>query len=256
MKDLKVIIIEDELGAANNLKLLLSEVAPHVQVLEQLTSIEDSVSWIEQQPAPDLAFFDIQLEDGLSFDIFKRTKVDFPVIFTTAFDQYAIQAFKVNSVDYLLKPIQEAELVFSLNQFDKIQQAAVSHEVIDSILSKLGGQGTRSFLVHYRDRLIPVQAADIGYFYIEEGLVHGVSLKGEVYPIEHSLDELEDTLDPLSFFRANRQFIVNREAIKDIEFYFNGRLSLNFTIPPQSLVLISKARVPVFKAWMKNVPGY
>lgn len=252
MKELKVIIVEDELGAANNLVQLLSEIAPHVQVIQHLMSIEDTVQWLREHSSPELAFFDIQLEDGLSFEIFKRARVDFPVIFTTAFDQYAIDAFKVNSVDYLLKPIREEELKYSLSQFEKLQKPALPTELINSILNKMSGQKATSFLVHYRDKLVPVLASDICCFYIEEGLVHGRSFTGDLYPIEHSLDELETMLDADQFFRANRQFIVNRTGIKDIDFYFNGRLSLNLVFQPKELVLISKARVPVFKAWMKG----
>ena len=253
MKALKVILVEDELGAANNFKQLLAEVATQVEVVQHLTGMEETVEWLALNPSPERAFFDIQLEDGLSFEIFKQTSIDFPVIFTTAFDQYAIDAFKVNSVDYLLKPIQEEALKHSLSQFKKLQKPAMPNEVIDSILNKMTGQKSTSFLVHYRDKLVPVLATDICCFYIEEGLVHGRSFKGDMYPIEHSLDELEAMLDSHQFFRANRQCIVARAGIKDIDFYFNGRLSLNLVFQPKELVLISKARVPVFKAWMKNV---
>lgn len=251
MRALNVIIVEDELGAANNLKYLLKELAPYITVQAHVTSVEDAVEWLSANESPDLAFFDIQLEDGLSFDIFKQVKVDFPVIFTTAFDQYAIDAFKVNSIDYLLKPIQEAELQHSLSQFEQSRKPAMPEELIDSILKKMSGEVT-SFLVHYRDKLVPVLASDIACFYIEEGLVHGLSFQGNLYPIENALDELENMLDGQTFFRANRQCIVHREAIKDIDFYFNGRLSLNLAQQPKELVLISKARVPVFKGWMKK----
>lgn len=252
MNDLQVILVEDESGAARNLKLLLADVAPQLQVLAVLPSIEETVSWLEGNTEPDLAFFDIQLEDGLSFEIFKRTTVNFPVIFTTAFDQYAIDAFKVNSIDYLLKPVKEEDLLFSLKKFEKSQKSSTNLQNIESMLKTLSGRATTSFLVHHRDKLIPVSASDISYFYIEAGLVHGCSFKNLVYPIEQTLEELEESLDPSLFFRANRQFIINRKAIRDIEFYFNGRLAINLDPQPKELVLVSKARVPVFKGWMKS----
>ncbi len=252
MKEINVIIVEDESGAADNLKYMLADMAPQVCVVAVLCSIEEASAWLEGNTNPDLGFFDIQLEDGLSFEIFKQVTVNFPVIFTTAFDQYAIDAFKVNSVDYLLKPIKEEDLLFSINKFEQTKKSSASLDTIESILRTVTGQKTTSFLVHFRDKLVPVSANDIGYFYIEEGLVHGCSFKNSVYPIDQTLDDLENSLDKHLFFRANRQFIINRKAVQDIEFYFNGRLAINLNPQPKENVLISKARVPVFKAWMKS----
>ena len=250
---LNVIIVEDELGAAKNLKLILRDLDPQINVLAILGSIQKTVEWLNMNQAPQLAFFDIQLEDGLSFDIFKEAEINFPVIFTTAFDQYAIEAFKVNSVDYLLKPIKEQELAFSLEKYRRLSKSNMNVDLANKILSSIhSAPRAMTFLVHFRDKLIPVSASDIAFFYIKEGLVHGCSHKNQIYPIDHSLDELEETLDNNQFFRANRQYIVNRGAIHEIEFFFNGRLSLSITPPAPETVLISKARVPVFKTWMKG----
>lgn len=249
---LQVIIVEDERVAANNLQCMLLDLDAEIQVRAILSGIEEAVEWLAINEAPQLAFFDIQLEDGLSFDIFKRIEISFPVIFTTAFDEYAIQAFKVNSVDYLLKPIKERELAASLQKY-KTLTAGLNRQVIDKILNTVHkAPKATTFLVHYKNRLIPVSASDLAFFYIEEGLVRGVTFDNKPYPIENTLEELEEMLDANQFFRANRQYIVQRKAIQEIEFYFNGRLSLKLLPSAPELVLVSKARVPVLKNWVKG----
>jgi two-component system, LytTR family, response regulator LytT len=250
---MKVIVVEDEAGAADNLLLLLKEIAPQTDVLATLASIEQTVEWLSDHAHPDLAFFDIQLEDGLSFEVFRQVEIDFPVIFTTAFDEYAIEAFKVNSVDYLLKPIKEHDLRFSLDKYKRLNKGNVSHALIRKIIDSMPGPGEGStFLIHYKDKLIPVADKDFAFFYIDNGLVHGCTHTHQTYPIEHTVEELEAKLNARQFFKANRQFIVNRAAVKEIEFYFNGRLLLRLSPPAKDAVLVSKARVPVFKEWMKG----
>lgn len=255
MSDIQVIIVEDEVGAANNLQFILKEITPTTNVLAVLPSIEQSIEWLSKNSPPDLAFFDIQLEDGLSFEIFKAVEVDFPVIFTTAFDEYAIKAFKVNSVDYLLKPIKEEDIKFSLHKYNKFNKSSVAKGVIDKILDAIPGHHeTSTFLIHYKQKLIPVPTKDFAFFYIESGLVHCCTFGSEVYPLDDTIEELELKLNPKQFFRANRQCIVNRAAIKEIEFYFNARLLLKLSPASKNPVLISKVRVPVFKEWMKGKP--
>ena len=250
---LDLIIVEDELTAAENLRLRLRDIDTDINILETLPSIEKCLEWLSANQQPDLAFFDIQLEDGLSFEIFKEAEIDFPVIFTTAFDQYAIEAFKVNSIDYLLKPIKEQDLIFSLEKYKKLNKRNVDMEVVDKILGSIrSGQNATTFLVHFRDKLIPVSARDIAYFYIRDSLVHGCTHQNQLYPIDHTLDELEESLEGDQFFRANRQYIVNRKAVLEMEFFFNGRLSLSIAPPTPERVLISKARVPAFKSWMRG----
>lgn len=253
MNESRVIIVEDEAGAADNLRLLLEEIAPHIRVIATLTSIEQTLAWLSANDHPDLGFFDIQLEDGLSFEVFKQTEIDFPVIFTTAFDEYAIEAFKVNSIDYLLKPIKEQDLRFSLEKYKKLTRSNVSNTLMHRIMDSLQGhRETSTFLIHYKDKLIPIADQDFAYFYIGNGLVHGCTHKHEVYAMEHTIEDLELKLNRRQFFRANRQFIVNRSAIKEIGFYFNGRLSLKLSPPAKDVVLISKARATEFKEWMKG----
>lgn len=252
MTRLKVIIVEDEPGAAGNLQSILADVAPYAMVMAVLTSIEDTVNWLISKPAPDLAFFDIQLSDGLSFEIFKKVDMAFPVIFTTAYDHYAIEAFKVNSIDYLLKPIKEEALAFSVRKYEKLNKATIDKESIAQILKSVSARHSATFLVHYKDKLIPISAKDISYFSIDQGLVRACTSKNQLYPIDYTLEELEESLDENRFFRANRQYIINRTAIRDIELYFNGRLAINLTPKAPDRVLVSKARAGEFRAWMKG----
>ena len=255
MNTISSIIVEDEKGAANNLRLLLAEIAPDIIILEVLPGIEQTVSWLSANPAPDLAFFDIQLQDGLSFEIFKQVDVDLPIIFTTAFDSYAIEAFKVNSIDYLLKPITGDALMFSLSKYRKSIRARVDWSIIDKIVNTIRPQQSSSFLVHYKDKFIPIAEKDFAYFYIDNGLVHGCTSANQIYVMEQTVEELSLQLNDTQFFRANRQYIVNRLAIREAEFYFNGRLLLRLMPASREEVLISKIRVPVFKDWIKKGPA-
>jgi DNA-binding LytR/AlgR family response regulator len=253
MKEWKAIIVEDEPGAAASLQLMIGETSPHIKIVATLTSIEQSVAWLDRNTPPDLGFFDIQLEDGPSFAIFENTTIDFPVVFTTAFDQYAIDAFKVNSIDYLLKPIKENDLSGCLKKFERLTKDHFSNSTIHRILESIqGAVTTTAFLVHYKNKLIPLAASDIAFFYTANGIVHGNTYTGLAYPIGSTLDELEQSLGQHQFFRANRQFLVNKKAIKDLEFYFNGRLSVNTQPPAKERILVSKARVPVLKEWMAS----
>ncbi len=253
MKDIRTIIVEDETGAAANLQLLLADIAPEIEVLTVLSSVEQTIEWLTQNPHPALAFFDIQLEDGLSFEIFRKTSVDFPVIFTTAFNQYAIEAFKVNSIDYLLKPIKEEDLLFSLQKYHKLSKEIINPDVINKIVNAIPRHDhSPTFLIHYKDRLLPIPEKEFAFFYIDNGLVHGCTHKHQTYPIDQSMEDLEVKLTSTQFFKANRQYIVNRSAIKEIEFYFNSRLLLKLSPPANDTVLVSKARVPIFKEWMKG----
>lgn len=251
MNNISAIIVEDEKGAADNLQLQLTEIAPDITILAILPNIEQAVTWLCNNRSPDLAFFDIQLEDGLSFEIFKKVEIDFPVIFTTAFDAYAIDAFKVNSIDYLLKPIKEDDLKFSLDKYRKLNGSNISEATIDKIVSAMRARGGLStFLIHYKDKLIPVPEKDFAYFYIDNGLVHGCTHGNQTYLMDHTVEELDRQLNEWQFFRANRQYIINRAAIREAEFYFNGRLLLRLSPSAKSDVLVSKVRVPVFKDWI------
>lgn len=248
---LQVLIIEDEVGAAQNLRAILANSPTVIEVLAELDSIADTVDWLAAHPKPDLGFFDIQLADGSSFEIFKQARVEFPVIFTTAFNQYAIDAFQVNSIDYLLKPIQAEAVQRALDKYHRLQPPSPSVQDLLAQL-QLGSMPTyrQSFLLPYRDQLIPLDIQDCAYFGLEHAQCFVYTRDGRRYPVDQSLEQLEAELDPNSFFRANRQFIVSRSSIQTIHLYFSGRLLLGLQPAARTQVIISKARVRVFKEWM------
>ena len=248
---MKAIIVEDEMLAARNLQSILSKLGT-VQVVAVLDSITETVEWFSYNPQPDLMFLDIHLADGSAFEIFDRTEIRCPVIFTTAYDEYALRAFKVNSIDYLLKPIDSLAVERALK---KLQGLTVTDNMQDAVNKLMASfRATSTFKTHFLvpakgDKLIPVQAVDIAFFYIDNGLVKAVTFDEKSFRFEHTLDELAEMLDPNAFFRANRQFIISRKAIKDIDLWFNNRLSVNLKIPAPEKILISKARISEFKNW-------
>ncbi len=257
-----VLIIEDETAAAVNLKAILRTVAPDYNVLAVLESIEESVEYLaaEQNTFPDIIFMDIHLADGESFRIFDKVEVVSPIIFTTAYDEYALRAFKVNSIDYLLKPIKAEDLQRALEKFSRLtrHESADYNERISEMMAEKRGDINRqptaqAFLVHYKDRIIPLGINDIAYFYTSNEKVTATTHKGERYVIDRTLEMLQATLPEEMFFRANRQFIVSRQAVKDIAIWFGSRLSLNLKIETPEKIIISKARVPEFKQWLMTV---
>lgn len=252
---MKVIIVEDETNATKNLKALLSEIDKNISVIACLQTVSEAVNWIENNPSIDLAFFDIQLSDGLSFEIFEKTDVKFPVVFTTAFNQYALRAFKVNSIDYVLKPIKNKELTESIDKYRFLKQNFLSkNEMLLATLKSLSAEINQTFkktiLIKKFDGLIPILASDFAYFQVSNTLVYGQTFNKERFVIDETLDNLEKQLSPSIFFRANRQFIVSRNSIKEATFYFNRRFILKITPAPEENILISKARVSEFKEWL------
>lgn len=252
---MKVIIVEDEINATKNLKALLNEIDKSISVIACLQTVNEAFKWIENNTLPDLAFFDIQLSDGPSFEIFEKTEVKFPVIFTTAFNQYALKAFKVNSIDYLLKPIKTKELSASIEKYRFLKQNFLSkNEMLLPTLKILSGEINQTFkktlLVKKFDGVIPVLSVDFAYFQIVNTIVYGQTFNKERFVVDETLDNLEKQLSPSIFFRANRQFIVSRNAIKEASFYFNRRFILKISPTPDENILISKARVSEFKDWL------
>ena len=226
---------------------------------EKELSVEEAVEWFTANTTNySLVFMDIKLADGLSFDIFKQAEVHAPVIFVTAYNDYGITAFKKNGIDYVLKPFERADIEQALNKFNKLTSRAANpldnvqlSQLIDQITNP-GKLYKRSFLVHYRDKLIPVESASISFFYTAHEIVYAYIADGHVYVKDSTIDSLMKQLDPDVFFRANRQFIVNRKNITEVDFYFNGRLSLKLKPEPPEKILVSKARVPEFKVWMNS----
>ncbi|MCC8172361.1 MAG: LytTR family DNA-binding domain-containing protein [Parabacteroides sp.] len=249
---MKTVLIEDEKAAVRNLTALLHEVAPGVEIVAVLDSITETVEWFSHYPQPELVFMDIHLADGSAFEIFDRVAITCPVIFTTAYDEYALRAFKVNSIDYLLKPIGEEDIRHALEKFELFRTPAPGmgemRRLIDA-LKRATGYKTHFLVPVKGDKLMPVAAEEIRYFYIRCGVVKGVLADGREYVFPQTLDELADCLNPADFFRVNRQYLLARRAVRDIDLWFNGRLSVNLNVPVPERILVSKARVAEFKDW-------
>lgn len=254
---MKAVIIEDELAAAKALETLLRETAPDIEVAAVIQSIEEGVEWFGTHPPPDLAFVDIHLADGSSFSIFEGVEVSCPVIFTTAYDQYAIRAFTVNSVDYLLKPVDGARLERALKKFRSLKgsgQGPENRQLMERLIAEMHrtARYKSALLVASGDKLTPLPVKSIAYIYTAEKIVRAVDLTGREITVDQSLDELCSQLDPQRFYRANRQYIVARNAVRDISLWFNGRLSLNLTVKTPERVFVSRANAPGFKRWMTS----
>ena len=243
---MKSLLIEDETAA------VLREVAPGVQIVATLESVAESIEWLRSNPQPDLLFMDIHLADGDSFRIFGAVEVTAPVIFTTAYDRYALEAFKVSSIDYLLKPINADDVRRALEKLRRL----TSGERLDygSRVRSLAAQRQEEvFLVRVRDRIIPLQRDRIAYCYTSNEKVTACDFDGETYPLDKTLEALQALLPERDFFRANRQFIVARRAVKEIAVWFGSRLTLHLTVDTPERIVISKARVPEFKTWLRAV---
>lgn len=249
---MKSLIIEDEKAAVRNLTAILGDVAPEIEIVGTADSVADAIEWFARNPMPELVFMDIHLADGSAFEIFEHTRITCPVIFTTAYDEYALRAFKVNSIDYLLKPINEEDVHAALTKLKNLHAAPSSTPDLLQLLQHLKHE--ESYKTHFLvptkgDKLIPLSVKEIAYFYITEGNVKAVTNESREYILSRTLDELTDSLNPAVFFRANRQFLISRDAIKDIDLWFNNRLAINLYQPTPEKIVISKARAGEFKEW-------
>lgn len=249
---MKTIIIEDEKLAAERLEELIGDIDPSIEISAKLPSVEQSVKYLKQNK-PDLIFLDIQLEDGLSFSIFDKVEIDVPIIFTTAYDQYAIKAFKLNSIDYLLKPIKKDELRVALNKYKNIKSSYLMdfEEIIRSIQNKEISYKKR-FLIQYGQKIKKVEANEIAFFYAMEKYVFLTTLTGNTYPIDYTLDKLQEVIDMEKFFRINRKMIVSFDAIKNMIPFSRSRIKIELNPPEPKEVeaLVSVERSSDFKEWM------
>ena len=236
---------------------MVAEVEPGTEVLEVLDSIRSAVEWFKNHTEPDLAFFDIHLADGLSLDIFKEVRISCPVIFTTAFDQYAIQAFKVNSIDYLLKPVKKEELAGALNKFKSLKRAAAVPDMqkLSELLAGPRQDYLKRLVVRLGQHLKVLDIDDAAYFYIDQKIVFAVSFKDGRLPLDMSLDELEEKLDPQRFFRINRAFIISLESIDSLITYSKARIKVKLKPPCELESISSTERSPLFRDWLKGGSG-
>jgi len=247
---MRILIVEDETAAYETLVEILREIDPTIHVVGNTESVSQTIKWMKENNAPDLILMDIHLSDGSSFLIFDHISVEVPIIFTTAYDEYAIEAFKVNSIDYLLKPIKSQELQRSLEKFKKFSQPDIL-----TYLSKISNlTPTNSYseriLVPVKDKLLPIPLSEISYFYTTDKNTVIQLKDGQQYPYSKTLDQIFQTLDPTLFYRANKQFIISRHAIKDITIWFDSRLLVTLNINVPEPIYVSKNKAAAFKEWM------
>lgn len=250
---MKIVIIEDEIAAANQLKFLLNQINAENEILAIIETVEEAIKWFTANESPDLIFSDIQLADGISFEIYEQVKINAPIIFITAFDEYAIRAFKLNSVDYILKPLDIDSLSFAIEKFKN--QQLVKQETLNELIKQQVFSQKRyrkSFLVRYRDKLLPIKSSEFAFFFIENGLVFGQLFDGRKFILDFKLEDLENQLDPHDFVRANRQYILSRECILEIEPYINSRVLVKTSPVSPYEAIISKEKVTAFKKWFEE----
>ena len=250
---MKVVIIEDEGFAAMRLKKMILQYNPAIEILAELESVEESVMWFKSNPDPDLIFLDIQLEDDLSFAIFEKVNISSPVIFTTAFDEYAIKAFKLKSIDYLLKPIVQEELVAALKKYEEItgmQRNNIDLQSLYGLIISKEKKYRERFSVSIGTKIKSFNISDVAYFLSEEGYTSVYLWNKSVYPLDISLNKLAPETDPELFFRINRQMLLNINAIQDIHIHSNSRLKLDVNPKIENGVFVSVDKITEFKKWI------
>ncbi len=258
---MKVLIVEDEPLAAEQLEEMILTYESHIEILAKLDSIESAVQWLKTHPAPDLAFFDIQLADGLSFRIFEEVEFVTPVIFTTAFDEYALKAFEVNSIDYLLKPIGYENLAKAIDKYAKLflapqvnAPATLNLATIKSVMESIQKpkRYKSRFVVKRGEHLHSLSVEEVLYFYSEDKFTFIKTRQDQRFIIDFTLAELESQLDPERFFRVNRQYLITHTALKDIISYSHSRLKVNLLHSDDANIVVSKQKVPEFKTWLEG----
>ena len=254
---IKVLIIEDEIPAQRLLKETLQEIDIKTEVIGCLNSIKSAVDWFQNNPHPDIVLLDIQLSDGLSFEIFKQVKVESTIIFTTAFDEYAIQAFKVNSIDYLLKPVEKEELQIAFEkyqhynkQFIQEKNSNIDFKKLADLIKNEKSDYRKRFLIQSNESFFHLPVEEIALFYSMQGITFAVTFEKREYPVNFSLESLKEQLNPDIFFKINRQFIVNIDAIKRVHSYFNGKLKLEIEPSYAQDIVVGKDKAAAFKRWM------
>lgn len=249
---MKILIIEDELHTANRLQQLIFEYNKDYEILASLTSIKASVEWLKQNNPPDLIFQDIQLNDGLCFEIYKEVDIASPVIFTTAYSEYALKSFELNSIDYLVKPYDFPDIKRVLDKFNNFSSLFQNPQFDDlkEMLTAKAIVPRKRFLIRLGDNYKAVNASNIAYVFSDGGLSFAYTFEGSKYLLDQSLSELSVQLDSEEFFRINRNCIVNNQSIQKISNWFNNRLKLQLTPVVKEDVIVSRDRVKDFKAWM------
>ncbi len=251
-----ILIIEDEIKSAKELKKTIERSFPEAVVLNTLQSIKASLKWFKENEAPDLIFSDIQLADGLSFEIFKQITIKTPIVFCTAYDQYAIEAFKTSSIDYLLKPIDDDKVLQSIEKYNQMKvffekENIEENEKMQRLLLQLNKDYKRTILVHHQNVILPINIDTIAYVNHELGNTYIMTFEKKKYFITQNLDEFGAILNPNDFFRVNRQYIINRKAITKLENYFSRRLVVQLNLPTTEHIIVSKTKSPLLLKWLE-----
>lgn len=249
---MKIVIIEDEHLTANDLAETILKVDADAQIIASLQSVKEAVSYFQKNQKPDLIFCDIQLGDGLSFEIFNKIPITSPVIFCTAYDEYALKAFKANGIDYILKPFSRKTIEDALIRYKELKNNflnTIKYETIIELFESRKNKKQYTVLVYHKDNIIPVKVDDIALFYIENEITNLVTFSQKHHPINKSIEELEN-LTGDDFFRANRQYLINRNAVRDASQYFARKLTITLTIPFNQQIIVSKEKVTGFLNWL------
>ncbi len=253
------IIVEDEMLSAQMLESMVKELRPEWEILGVFESVDETVEWLQNNEHPNLIFLDIQLADGLSFSIFEKVKVQSAIIFTTAYDEYAVKAFKLNSVDYILKPVKQDLLLTAIEKFENVVQlieneAKVGIDYAELVKGIKEGEANyrKRFLVSKRDAFFAIPVEDVAYIYFESKMTYAVTFDKKEHIINFTLDKLEEELNPSVFIRANRQAIVNLKAIHSLENYFGGKLVVKLLPQFDEKFVISRAKASMFKEWLDS----
>lgn len=250
---MNLLIIEDEPQAAQRIEKLIKAINPSAVILGKLDSVKNSVSWLKANPAPDLILMDIQLADGISFSIFDQCEVKSPVIFTTAYDEYALKAFKVNSIDYILKPIDEQELRIALNKFQSLNSTTQPDKILESIghaVQMLTKKYKERFIVKVGEHLKSIEIEEILFLFSLEKTTFAQTKDGRKHILDFTLDQLENLLNPENYFRINRKYIISAKSIQDMVSYSNSRLKLALKTWDDDDVIVARERVQEFKDWL------
>jgi DNA-binding LytR/AlgR family response regulator len=252
---MNILIIEDEIKAAASLATMITKIRPEAKIVSQLQSVSSSIKYLSENEQPDLIFMDIQLSDGLCFNIFKSVKISCPVVFCTAFEDYTLDAFKANGVDYVLKPFSKDDIINAFKKVDELKNFFQQHSLpqLNDLLAKVSPPaGKRNFLVFKNNKYVNIPTDAIAFFYIKHEATVIRAFDHEEYTINQSLDQIHAMLSQDQFFRLNRQYLVNFKAIKDVEHYFARKLLVNLTIPTPEKLLINKEKVQMFLSWLEN----
>jgi DNA-binding LytR/AlgR family response regulator len=252
---MKIVIIEDEKITADDLADTIKSVEPDASIVAMLGSVKTAISYFQENDVPDIIFSDVQLGDGLSFEIFKTIKVAAPVIFCTAYDEYALNAFRTNGIDYILKPFNSASIVSALNKYRDLKQSFSGNErpykELLSVLTQINTPKSSSILVYQGEKIFPVRLEEIALFFIENEITFLITFTNRKYSVNKNLEELEQ-LAGTEFFRVNRQCLLNRKAVVEASQYFSRKLSITISVPFNEKITVSKEKTPQFLSWLEN----